>query len=248
VAKKESDVKVKAYRTKDGRLVKPYTRRQKIAIGVSGAAAIGGLVLAAKNRKLLKNVKAKSQKINYDIPSTAKVPDLYEIKPGENAKLSTVDMNFDSQSFNMSMDKESSEYLGSYAANKIMGERNNSLFLSYVNKDGNLEHFINSKIDLLGATDYQNRPLAAIVKLKLPKDVDPRGFDFKSLQEKIQSDPKAVQIFRDNYNKRRVSENYTIPEEDVSYIENLLKVVPSTSDPSRTPKDLRKIRDSNVSR
>jgi hypothetical protein len=245
VANKE--VKVKSYRTKDGKRVKQFRRRQKIAAGVAGIAAVGGLVAAVKNKKsigkLINNAKSKNNKVDFSIPSTAKVPETYTIKPRENARLSTVDMHFDNQSFNISMDEKSSEYLGSYTAQKIMSEKNSSLFLSYKNEKGELEHFIKGKIDLLGEADYQGRPLSAILDLKLPKDVDPQGFDFEYLKEKIQSDPKAINIFRDNYNRRRVDESFANPKEDLLYIENLISSIPSTSDSTRAPKDLRKIRD-----
>lgn len=50
------EVKVKSYRTKDGKRVKQFRRKQKIAAGVAGVAAIGGLVAAAKNKKAIGNL------------------------------------------------------------------------------------------------------------------------------------------------------------------------------------------------
>lgn len=56
MAKKE--VKVKSYRTKDGKRVKQFRRRIKIAAGVAGVAAVGALVLAAKNKKVVTPIDA----------------------------------------------------------------------------------------------------------------------------------------------------------------------------------------------
>lgn len=92
MAKKE--IKVKSYRTKDGKRVKQFRRRQKIAAGVAGVAAIGGLVAAAKNkksiRKLVKNVKNKKEN-----PITSVPPASLDVTKSSQPSKSNLDLRDD---------------------------------------------------------------------------------------------------------------------------------------------------------
>lgn len=83
MAKKE--IQVKSYRTKEGKRVKQFRRKQKIAAGVGGALAIGGLIAVVKNKKAISTV------VSTPAPQTKSIVKRVKLKTKNPRRITTLE-------------------------------------------------------------------------------------------------------------------------------------------------------------
>lgn len=211
MAKKE--IKVKSYRTKDGKRVKQSRRRIKIAAGVAGVAAVGGLVAAVKNKrtigKLISNSKSKNPKTDFSIPPTAKVPDKYapdlnDIAFGPaNAGFGTKVSKIASR-----LDDESAKIMSASSALDYGRGDEPGFFLTYLNKKtGKKEHLVKLSF-LTGEKDVAGRPIDGVLTISLPEDVDPRFLDAEAVKKAAKSNKRLLEaIVVDEYGAQSATAN-----------------------------------------
>jgi hypothetical protein len=197
MAKQEKKVNVKAYRTKDGKRVKPFSRRQKLLTGAAVGGSVLGLVAAVKNKKaignLVKGAKSKSKKVDFSIPENATVPekylpDLNDISFGPPNTVAGAGVT----KIASSMDNQSRSILQSSRPLELGRQDKPGFFLTYINKKtGNKEHLVSLSF-LTGDKDYSGRPIDGVLSIRLPENIDPRFLDSEAIKKAAKSNPNLL--------------------------------------------------------
>lgn len=191
--KKDKDVKVKSF-IRNGKRVKPYTRRQKVrdAAIVTGGVVGAGLTLAtlAKRGQLKKLANKSKSKLVPIISPNAQIPPHYNLDPTNvtfgppngNAKLRGL------ENIRELMDEDSFK-IASFAGRQNQFGRQDlpGLYIPFINKKTGKTNTLIKISSFTGESDLVGRPIDAILTFVLPEDIDPRGLNLEAFRKKLKS-------------------------------------------------------------
>jgi hypothetical protein len=233
MGKQEKKVNVKAYRTKEGKRVRPFSRRQKVLAGAAVGGSVLGLVAAVKNKKaignLIKDVKDKrlannAKNLDFSIPKDATVPSSYDLDNAKAFKISAVEFNIDKKGTFSRHDAESSKVMMSSKENRVYSESfekgvSGYFITKFDEANKNKSHLINIFVNTK-EKDFANRDVPAIISMELDANTDPRGIDLPAIKGVFDSDERLRKIFKDRKSRE-------LSEDEINYVTTKLKKLPS---------------------
>lgn len=174
MTKQEKKVNVKAYRTKDGKRVKPFRRRQKVLAGAAVGGSVLGLVAAVKNKKaignLIKGAKNKKQPGIQFGKTGSVIPDKFEVSK-DNTSIYTrfVERGFSNLDDNNPIDDD---VLRKVFSETVEQGSKEAIFTPFIDKAGKSGLSIQIPSALDGRVDKFSRPIDSVVSIKFDKDTN----------------------------------------------------------------------------
>lgn len=253
MTKQEKKVSVKAYRTKDGKRVKPFSRRQKVLTGAAVGGSVLGLVAAVKNKKNIKNLINKAR-LKKGIPKEAVIPDKYTFDEKNLEFAGTANLNHARQNNRYEKGFEDLNEMLFYGSELDLhrGDGTGGFFQTINPKTNKIETFVTFSAKTGISDKYSGRDVDLIVNAKLPEGLDPRGIDVRAFQDKVKTDVKlrdAIQFTEEITGIRNVLGDPKVKaklEESKNIIFEALKDIPSMGKVNTEMVDVRKVAEEKV--